>query len=711
MIIQSKETKGQTSLVDLLGGIVKNTEAKSGTPFAKLLTSLTGASASNDFNALIDPKNHAAKTDLPKELRTLLKTADTREIPAHSRTIDPKNHTAKTDAPRELRTLLQTPSAQTADTDTPTPKIDTARELRNILKSQTAKTADIPEIPAQSEMRKELRDLPKTTAVATADAKTATAREFRPLPQAPSAQTADTREIPARLRTADAGTPSARTDTSKELRNILKSQTTGTADIPEIPAPSKAPETKTEMRKEPRTLPKTTAVAAADVREAPVQPQSADTKTARALRPLPQTPKTSSAQTADIKELQRLLEGPEEKEDIHFISQELVEILPGDQVRTLIHQAKEYLKNEIGRQSPEYQNDPQSFPKTLIGLVRLADKLGLEPQSITLSSFVIESEGTATPELLSKPLLDARALAAFPPPAQERDAAEAITQLLGEIKAKKDKNLSAAEMPGSKETEQPLKTLLSQSLSAKADTEMSAPPKAEDRIPRNISLSAAQPLKTDIQNPANASEEKKSAEEKPSLPLPVQQTAKTEGLIALLQGESEPSEGSGGNQNSTAAEMEPAKALSMSAPDSLEVKAKEAQQGMRHFATDLKEAVENYKSPFTRLSMKLNPEKLGEVEVSLVQRGNNIHVNIQSGNASSVAFLAQNASELKAQLAHHGITNTTMNFMGGGEHQHSSQGQQQQGSHNPFRPYESLTELELNEEQLSALEIIIPHYA
>jgi flagellar hook-length control protein FliK len=48
--------------------------------------------------------------------------------------------------------------------------------------------------------------------------------------------------------------------------------------------------------------------------------------------------------------------------------------------------------------------------------------------------------------------------------------------------------------------------------------------------------------------------------------------------------------------------------------------------------------------------MKLNPEKLGEVEVTLVQRGNNVHVNIQSSNANSVAFLAHNATELKAQL-------------------------------------------------------------
>jgi flagellar hook-length control protein FliK len=130
---------------------------------------------------------------------------------------------------------------------------------------------------------------------------------------------------------------------------------------------------------------------------------------------------------------------------------------------------------------------------------------------------------------------------------------------------------------------------------------------------------------------------------------------------------------------------------------------------MRHFAIDLKEAAESYKPPFTRVTMKLNPERLGEVEVTLVQRGNNVHVNIQSNNASSVAFLAHNATELKAQLAGQGITNATMNFMSGGENQQQNpQNQQQQ---NRFQSYKSLSELESNDEQLSALEIILPHYA
>ncbi|MDD3597977.1 MAG: flagellar hook-length control protein FliK, partial [Sulfuricurvum sp.] len=75
-----------------------------------------------------------------------------------------------------------------------------------------------------------------------------------------------------------------------------------------------------------------------------------------------------------------------------------------------------------------------------------------------------------------------------------------------------------------------------------------------------------------------------------------------------------------------------------------------------------------------------------------------------------VAFLAHNATELKAQLAHQGITNATMNFMSGGEGQAQNQGQQNQ-QQNRFKSYQSFEELELSEEQLSALEIVIPNYA
>lgn len=396
-----------------------------------------------------------------------------------------------------------------------------------------------------------------------------------------------------------------------------------------------------------------------------------------------------SKNTSQLNELQTLLSGSEKK-DSTLITNELLSTLSNDQVRTLINRAKDYLKNEITSKNPEYQTDPKSLPKTLGGLVKLAEKLGLEPQSITLSTLVTDPEEKISfaPELLSKPLLETKALAALPASVQEESPMEAITQLLSEIKGKEQKSNKTNTFDSSERTvtekpeEQPLKALL-QNLD-KHEGETTAAAVSEKNDPLKLS------------------------------PTATTSTNKSEMLIALLQGSTEAKEVNTENANSLKIEGESAKGMHALKADSLEVKSKEAAQSMRYFASDLKEAVQEYKPPFTRLTMKLNPEKLGEVEVTLVQRGNNVHVNIQSNNTNSVAFLAHNATELKAQLASQGITNATMNFMSGGDGQNNQQAGQQQGQgqqQHRFRSYESFEELQLNEEQLGALEIIIPHYA
>lgn len=394
-----------------------------------------------------------------------------------------------------------------------------------------------------------------------------------------------------------------------------------------------------------------------------------------------------SKDSAKHSELQTLLSGADKKES-SLVTNELLSTLSNDQLKALINRAKEYLKNEITSKDPEYQSDSKSLPKTLGGLVKLAEKLGLEPQAITLSTIVSDPEEKASfsPELLSKPLLETKALAALPATVQEESPMEAITQLISEMKGKEQKNTqtekseSSEKNPSEKTETQPLKALLQNLEKHEGETSVLSGSEKNDSI-------------------------------KPS-PTSAASANKSEMLIALLQGSAETKEANSENAAGLKVEGESAKGMHALKADSLEVKSKEAQQSMRLFASDLKEAVQEYKPPFTRLTMKLNPEKLGEVEVTLVQRGNNVHVNIQSNNANSVAFLAHNATELKAQLASQGITNATMNFMSGGENQHQSNtNHQQEQRQNAFRSYESFEELELNEEQLGALEIIIPHYA
>lgn len=378
------------------------------------------------------------------------------------------------------------------------------------------------------------------------------------------------------------------------------------------------------------------------------------------------------------KGLAELLTGKDE--ETKAFPKELVNALSNDQVHSLIGKAKVYLKNAIMEKAPELKADEKAIPKTLIGLVELAHKIGIDLSEITLSTV---DKDLASPlkvlptPLLSKPLLEFKG-PQKETPVENTKGFEAIVQLLKEAKP------SQEEIKPSKESTktQPLQSLLKGlEKASEAVTEL---PK---ELPKELT--------------------KEASKELPKVPTPV---IHADALGTLLRGD---------NETETRQNKEEIKPLNESAKthqplkaDSLEVKGKEAVQSMRHFAINLKEAAESYKPPFTRLTMKLNPERLGEVDVTLIQRGNNVHVTIQSNNTASVAFLAHNAMELKTQLAQQGVTNASMSFMSNSDNQpQNPQQQQHQQNQNRFRAYTSLEELQHNSEELSALEIIIPHYA
>ncbi|EIB3311971.1 flagellar hook-length control protein FliK [Campylobacter upsaliensis] len=82
---------------------------------------------------------------------------------------------------------------------------------------------------------------------------------------------------------------------------------------------------------------------------------------------------------------------------------------------------------------------------------------------------------------------------------------------------------------------------------------------------------------------------------------------------------------------------------------------------LQYFSKDLKEAMGQYKAPITKLSITLNPSNLGEVEVTLVQRGANLHINFNSNHNAMNLFL-QHQAEFKNSLVNMGFTGLEMNF-------------------------------------------------
>ncbi|WP_178140226.1 flagellar hook-length control protein FliK [uncultured Campylobacter sp.] len=155
-----------------------------------------------------------------------------------------------------------------------------------------------------------------------------------------------------------------------------------------------------------------------------------------------------------------------------------------------------------------------------------------------------------------------------------------------------------------------------------------------------------------------------------------------------------------GNNKSELNQM--VKDIANSAKHQLQTKA-EIKETLSNFSSTLKEQVQNYKAPITRFNITLNPLNLGEVEITMVNRGNNLHVNFSSTTATMNLFL-QNQAEFKNSLVNMGFTELEMNF--------SDQNQRQEKREQAKNKYSSnqSDESENAQAEQSLLELVIPRY-
>jgi len=100
--------------------------------------------------------------------------------------------------------------------------------------------------------------------------------------------------------------------------------------------------------------------------------------------------------------------------------------------------------------------------------------------------------------------------------------------------------------------------------------------------------------------------------------------------------------------------------------------------------------------------MTLKPQNLGEVGVTLLNRGSTLHVNINS-NANAISIFTQNQAEFKNSLVNMGFTNLQMNF--GTNSQSGNQEQQRQKFSN-----NEIFEDENFEDETTSIELIVPTY-
>ena len=105
----------------------------------------------------------------------------------------------------------------------------------------------------------------------------------------------------------------------------------------------------------------------------------------------------------------------------------------------------------------------------------------------------------------------------------------------------------------------------------------------------------------------------------------------------------------------------------------------QSRETITHFSNRLKEEIANYKPPFTKLSMELNPRELGKLEVTITKKGKELQISINANNPNALQTFVQNQNDFRATLANVGFNNVELSFsQGESQKQNDSQKEQNQ---------------------------------
>lgn len=431
----------------------------------------------------------------------------------------------------------------------------------------------------------------------------------------------------------------------------------------------------------------------------------------------------------------------------------------------LISDAKKYLKAKIETEAKAHDITVEKMPKTLKGLTTLAKEIGIKVEKITLDTIVKKStfkvdtalqeakisakkgsvqstqEYVATKTILPMSEIEAKANAKIDDAlsrllkedvkSAKRVMSTTNTQTASEaskvtieqsitqpLHVKKDEAVSTQESVAKESktlqndtVSKELKTLQNDSVANVATTVVNTAPVKEQKSNKEavIAKEVKTPKAKEALNPLK-SQSTTNEEIKPIQELKLSEPSKV--VSQLLHGNREEKIlQKEGEQNSSEIKREHTSNYHLNTLTTKEgelvLKVKEAKQFVQHFAQEIKEEIQNYKPPFTRLKMQLSPAKLGEVDVTLVQRGHNVHININS-NTTAITTLMQHAQELKTQLQNSGVNGATMQFQSGGHQQ--GQGQQHARQEQLQHAYEQFNTSEEYDSVATALEIIVPRY-
>lgn len=403
--------------------------------------------------------------------------------------------------------------------------------------------------------------------------------------------------------------------------------------------------------------------------------------------------------TKDLLKLENLEINPKMLESIS-------EKLTVKEVKSLIFEAKQYLKSKILQTEAFKKSETKELPKTLKGLVSIADKYGVNLSKITIEEIRTQNSKVNTFSNINSNVLDAK------DNGKETSVKDIDIKALKIVENSEEKRSIKENRIIEKQIELPKEILKQPIFQEKQKTEFSTAEliqareikefKVETKTPKSRADETLRLLLSGNKTEKSSSLISDISVASAKVIMPEMKNEITKGLESLLH--IEPSETNTKTDN----------LMSTHKIDSLEVKLNEAKQMIKYLSQDVKTAIEDYKSPFTRIKVQLNPKNLGEIDLTVIQRGKNLIVNLSSNN-SAVNTLAMNANELRMQLNNTGINNATLNFNNNGQSEQQSSSQHQQDRQHERRQaekeYNYFYNEEQNEEVLSSLEIVVPNYA
>lgn len=130
------------------------------------------------------------------------------------------------------------------------------------------------------------------------------------------------------------------------------------------------------------------------------------------------------------------------------------------------------------------------------------------------------------------------------------------------------------------------------------------------------------------------------------------------------------------------------------------------------FVNQFDQEVKKFKPPMNKISLELNPKELGNIELTITQRGNNLHISVIS-NPQAITLFAQNQLDLRQSLIAQGFDGIDLSFSqnSSGGFGSGSQNNDQASKDNAQGGLESGLEYMAKDSSEPGMEITLPLYA